>query len=91
MKAESREVSSPFWPNKNNTHNLGHFPTFSELLHSKGMRHVIHGDGIDLNYTVVLAVNNKRAKREEKKGAEGHVKYLYNYCTLALKSMFNLK
>lgn len=55
------------------------------------MRHVIHGDGIDLNYTVVLAVNNKRAKREEKKGAEGHVKYLYNYCTLALKSMFNLK
>lgn len=46
---------------KVHTHYFGHFATFTERLHSKGMRHIVHGDGVDLNDTVILT-GKKRHK-----------------------------
>lgn len=36
------------------THYSGHFSAFTEGLHSKGMRYVVHGDGVDLNDAIIL-------------------------------------
>lgn len=42
------------------THYFGHFATFTEGLHSEGMRHVVHGDGVDLNDVIVLTRPRKK-------------------------------
>lgn len=42
------------------THYFSHFPTFSELLYSKGMRHVLHGNGVDLYNPVILTAKQHK-------------------------------
>lgn len=42
------------------TYYFGNFSTFTERLHSKGMRHIVHGDGVHLNDSIVLTGEEKR-------------------------------
>lgn len=52
------------------THYFGNFPTFTQRLHSKRMRHVVHGDGVHLNDSIVLTGKKKEKKHLSANGTQ---------------------